>query len=356
METFRHRQARPALWLRDSGPDARWWPMRRPFVRDGHRRRRTGARDRGRGPGRRSAARRSTRCPPSAKDAGAGGLIWAKRTEPAWEGQGVKAIGGGHARGARRRGRRLLLAVAGPDDVTSPALHAVRTRAHPAPRRRRRASRTRSAGSWTSRSSSRTAATRRVVAGPPPVHRRRTPTTSPCLRLASRGRAARCTTTRCTTATNWAAARSGSPTRRCRPPSSGCWGSAADEQRRRFGFLLDGARRRRAAARRLRARLRPHRHAARRGHVAPRRDRLSEDHRRARPVRRARPTTGRRRRTSTALHLAMQPVKPADAETSCTALSAEGADPLLARPASTTSTCSSCSGHSACAPPCGATP
>ena len=65
----------------------------------------------------------------AAKDAGAGGLIWARKTDAGWEGQGVKAIGAdalaslGGATGA------LLLAVVGADPVTSPALHAVRTMA-----------------------------------------------------------------------------------------------------------------------------------------------------------------------------------------------------------------------------------
>ena len=63
----------------------------------------------------------------AAKGAGAGGLIWAKRTGENWEGQGVKAIGPialeklGAPLGA------LVLAVVGPDRVTSPALHAVRS-------------------------------------------------------------------------------------------------------------------------------------------------------------------------------------------------------------------------------------
>ena len=63
----------------------------------------------------------------AARDAGAGGLVWARRTDAGWEGQGVKALGTqtlealGGARG------ELLLAVAGPDNVTSPALHAIRT-------------------------------------------------------------------------------------------------------------------------------------------------------------------------------------------------------------------------------------
>jgi aspartyl-tRNA synthetase len=61
------------------------------------------------------------------KEAGAGGLIWARRAAGGWEGQGAKALGHellGALGGAEGD---LLLAVAGPDAVTSPALHAVRT-------------------------------------------------------------------------------------------------------------------------------------------------------------------------------------------------------------------------------------
>jgi aspartyl-tRNA synthetase len=62
----------------------------------------------------------------AAKDAGAGGLIWARRTEAGWEGQGVKALGAGALAAIGGSAGDLLLAVPGPDAVTSPALHAVR--------------------------------------------------------------------------------------------------------------------------------------------------------------------------------------------------------------------------------------
>jgi aspartyl-tRNA synthetase len=63
-----------------------------------------------------------------AKNAGAGGLIWARRTAGGWEGQGVKAIGpAALARVEAAAEGDLLVAVAGADTVTSPALHAVRT-------------------------------------------------------------------------------------------------------------------------------------------------------------------------------------------------------------------------------------
>jgi aspartyl-tRNA synthetase len=61
------------------------------------------------------------------KDAGAGGLLWAKRTEQGWEGQGVKAFGGELMARAGGSVGDLLLAVVGRDPVTSAALHAVRT-------------------------------------------------------------------------------------------------------------------------------------------------------------------------------------------------------------------------------------
>jgi aspartyl-tRNA synthetase len=61
------------------------------------------------------------------KDAKAGGLIWARRASEGWEGQGVKAIGATALSAIGGTQGDLLLAVAGPDLVTSPALHAVRS-------------------------------------------------------------------------------------------------------------------------------------------------------------------------------------------------------------------------------------
>jgi aspartyl-tRNA synthetase len=73
-----------------------------------------------------------------AKGAGAGGLIWARQSGESWEGQGVKAIGASALQrlepgtmtvevAAQLGMDGYLLAVVGPDKVTSPALHAVRT-------------------------------------------------------------------------------------------------------------------------------------------------------------------------------------------------------------------------------------
>ncbi|HEU4682152.1 MAG TPA: aspartate--tRNA ligase [Gemmatimonadales bacterium] len=63
----------------------------------------------------------------AAKEAHAGGLIWARRGAGGWEGQGVKAAGPTLLEKLGSAEGDLLLAVVGPDNVTSPALHAVRT-------------------------------------------------------------------------------------------------------------------------------------------------------------------------------------------------------------------------------------
>ena len=63
----------------------------------------------------------------AAKEARAGGLIWARRTGSGWEGQGVKATGPALLDQLGGGDGDLLLAVVGPDGVTSPALSAVRT-------------------------------------------------------------------------------------------------------------------------------------------------------------------------------------------------------------------------------------
>lgn len=62
----------------------------------------------------------------AARDAGAGGVIWARRTEAGWEGQGVKAIGASALEAVETPVGTLLLAVAGRDHVANPALHALR--------------------------------------------------------------------------------------------------------------------------------------------------------------------------------------------------------------------------------------
>jgi aspartyl-tRNA synthetase len=62
----------------------------------------------------------------AAKHAGAGGLLWARRTADGWEGQGVKAFGELCLAAIPAAPGDLVLGVVGADRVTSPALHAVR--------------------------------------------------------------------------------------------------------------------------------------------------------------------------------------------------------------------------------------
>jgi len=63
----------------------------------------------------------------AAKEAQAGGLIWARRTGSGWEGQGVKALGAVLLERVGASEGDLLLALAGSDAVISPGLHAVRS-------------------------------------------------------------------------------------------------------------------------------------------------------------------------------------------------------------------------------------
>ncbi|MGH7532066.1 MAG: aspartate--tRNA ligase, partial [Gemmatimonadales bacterium] len=64
-----------------------------------------------------------------AKEQKAGGLLWAKRTAAGWEGQGVKAMGEQALKTLDGSEGDAVLAVVGPDRITSPALHAVRMEA-----------------------------------------------------------------------------------------------------------------------------------------------------------------------------------------------------------------------------------
>jgi len=61
-----------------------------------------------------------------ARSAGAGGLIWVRRTDAAWEGQGVKAVGDDALARIEAAAGDLLLAAVGSDQLTSAALAAVR--------------------------------------------------------------------------------------------------------------------------------------------------------------------------------------------------------------------------------------
>jgi len=62
-----------------------------------------------------------------ARDGGAGGLVWLKRGVAGWEGQGTKAVGATFAAGVAGSPGDVLVGVVGRDAVTSPALHSVRT-------------------------------------------------------------------------------------------------------------------------------------------------------------------------------------------------------------------------------------
>jgi aspartyl-tRNA synthetase len=64
------------------------------------------------------------------RGAGGGGLIWARKGDGGWEGQGTKALGASALAALDASGAvpgSLLLAVAGPDAVTSPVLHLLRS-------------------------------------------------------------------------------------------------------------------------------------------------------------------------------------------------------------------------------------
>lgn len=61
-----------------------------------------------------------------AKAQGAGGLLWAKKLESGWEGQGVKAFGSAMLDQLALPVGTLLVAVVGVDSVTHPALNAIR--------------------------------------------------------------------------------------------------------------------------------------------------------------------------------------------------------------------------------------
>jgi aspartyl-tRNA synthetase len=61
-----------------------------------------------------------------ARDAGAGGLLWARRTAAGWEGQGAKPLGAKLLENVKAGEGDLLVAVTGADGMTSPVLHGVR--------------------------------------------------------------------------------------------------------------------------------------------------------------------------------------------------------------------------------------
>jgi aspartyl-tRNA synthetase len=143
-----------------------------------------------------------------ARDAGAGGLIWARRGDAEWEGQGVKALGADTASRIEATPGDLLLAVAGSDDLTSPVLAAVRAGLIARPDAEPSSEHASSIPNRESRC--------------PPIirSRHRTPMTSRYSSVIPRG-AGRRTTMWCITVTSWAAGRSESPTSNCSGRSSG---------------------------------------------------------------------------------------------------------------------------------------
>ena len=259
------RQARPALRPRDLRRERRL--PRRGLRHHARRRSTTGGRVRGiRVPGGGALSRKAawTSSKPTAKNAGRAGLLAAQARER-------RARGSGREVPRRRTPRRgsacsdgdLALLVAGPDHVSSPALDRVRQevarRARAGAGERERAS----SGSWTSRCSS---ATRRRARSAPCIirSRRRIPRTLPLLDTAPETVRARSPTTSCSTAPSSAAAASGSPIRALQRRVFALLGIADDDGAGALRLPARGTSRGRAAARRLRVRVRPHRDAARR--------------------------------------------------------------------------------------------
>ncbi len=128
------------------------------------------------------AARRLDALGALAKEAGAGGLIWAKRTAAGWEGQGVKAVGAATLERLGGAEGDLLVAAAGPDavDLAGAARGAERARRGDRESSPRRS--TPSAGWWISRSSSRI---RAPASGFPPTIRSPSPHPDDAARLRS---------------------------------------------------------------------------------------------------------------------------------------------------------------------------
>ena len=121
-----------------------------------------------------------------------------------------------------------------------------------------------------------------VGADPPPLHVAARRGHRRCW-TRTRARPAPSTTTSSATARSWAAAASASTTARCRRRSSRSSDIGPDEARHRFGHMLERLRVRRAAARRLRPRPRPHRGPAGRRARHPRGHRLPQDQERLGP-------------------------------------------------------------------------
>ena len=115
---YRARDSRPDAAGRGRTPPPSWPRRARPAGGSAASSRLAAPRLRGRS---------SMRSPPRSRKPGPAGCIWARRTAAGWEGQGVKAVGQTLLDAVGGAEGDLLLAVAGADTVTAPALHAVRS-------------------------------------------------------------------------------------------------------------------------------------------------------------------------------------------------------------------------------------
>ena len=125
MEKLRDRQARPPVGDGAPGPHREGRERRRPLRAGRDQGRRPAPRDSWSPAARRFHGKELDALTAVAKEQKAGGLIWVKRTAGGWEGQGAKALGDKTQEALKALEARegdLLLAVPGPDSVTSPSL------------------------------------------------------------------------------------------------------------------------------------------------------------------------------------------------------------------------------------------
>ena len=192
------------------------------------------------------------------------------------------AQGGGRGRASRAAldaagagAADLLLLACGPADATSKVLGQLRLSVA---RRRGWLKPDEFAFTWVDRlPAARVGRGRAALGGhAPPVHVARRGGHGPA-RGATPAACSRRPTTSCSTAARSAAAASVSTTRRCSGGCSALLGISDEDAKLRFGFFLEVARVRHAAARRHRPRPRPHRRDPGRRAVDPRRHRVPED-------------------------------------------------------------------------------